>query len=151
MMTNTTDMIDLSADLEAIRQRYGPQYRREPQATIKAAALWGAKCNSHGVLTDVTERIRVEHQGYSATLNLYETEKGFWHLSCDFHAPDAGSTSPASVWNGIAFTNALAARRCGIKRLLAQCDQQKRFSHSAALAVLRSKLEAEMTAQLSLF
>ena len=102
-------------------------------------------------LTDVTERIRVEHQGYSATLKLYETEKGYWHLSCDFHAPDAGSSSPASVWNWIAFTNALAARHDGIKRLLERCDQQKRFSHSAALAVFRHKLEAKMTPQLSLF
>lgn len=148
---NTHDMIDLCADLHAIRQKFGPKYYQEPQATIEAAALWGAKCNSCGVLTDVTERIRVEHQGYRATLRLYESEKGYWHVSRSFDAPNSGSGSPASVWDGIAFTNALAARRYGIGRLLERCDQQERFDKSAALAAFRRKLEAELTPQLTLF
>lgn len=145
------DMIDLCADLHAIRRKFGPQYYREPQATIEAAALWGARCNQHGVMNEVTEKIRIEHRGYSATLRLYESEKGYWHVSRDFTAPDSGSGSPASVWDGIAFTSALAARRYGIGRLLERCDIQERYGNTAELATFRSKLEAELTPQLALF
>ena len=145
------DMIDLCADLHAIRQKFGPHYYREPQATVEAAELWGARCNQHGVMNQIAELIRIEHKGYSATLRLYQSDKGYWHVSRDFTAPDSGSGSPASVWNGVAFKNDLAARRYGIGRLLERCDTQQRYNDTPDLAAFRRKLEAELTPQLTLF
>ena len=80
-----------------------------------------------------------------------QSQKGYWHVSRDFTAPDSGSGSPASVWDGIAFTNALAARRYGIGRLLERCDTQERYNDTPDLAAFGRKLEAELTPQLTLF
>lgn len=147
----TNDTVDFRSELKAIRQKFGPKYFREPKAAQEAAALWGYRCNEHGVLMQVTEKIRVEGKGFAATVRLYESEKGYWHISTDFHAPDSGSGNPASVWDGVAFTNALAGRRYGIGRLLERCDSQKRYTDTPALAAFRRKLEAELTPQLALF
>lgn len=145
------DTVDFRSELQAIRQKFGSKYYREPKAAQEAAKLWGYNCNEHGVLMAVTETIRVEGKGYSAAVRLYESQKGYWHISTDFHAPDSGSGNPASVWDGVAFTNALSARRYGIGRLLDRCDTQKRYTDTPALAAFRKKLEAEMTPQLALF
>lgn len=145
------DTVDFRSELQAIRQKFGPKYYRQPKAAQEAAKLWGYRCNEHGVLMTVAETISVEGKGYSATVRLYESQKGYWHISTDFHAPDSGSRNPASVWDGVAFTNALAARRYGIGRLLDRCDTQKRYPDTSALAAFRKKLEAELTPQLALF
>ncbi|MCZ4269087.1 hypothetical protein O4H48_14415 [Rhodobacteraceae bacterium G21628-S1] len=147
----TQDRIDFRCELHAIRQKFGPKYFREPKAAQEAARLWGYDCNEHGVLMHVTEKIRVEHKGYSATVRLYESAKGYWHVSTNFTAPDSGSGNPASVWDGLAFTNGLAARRYAVGRLLDRCDTQKRYGDTPALATFKRKLEAELTPQLALF
>lgn len=147
----STEIIDFRCELHEIREKFGARYYANDDAIQEAAHLWGARCNRHGVMNDVTERIRVEHRGYSGTVRLYESDKGYWHAAHDFNAPDSGSGGPATVWDGTAFTNALAARRWAIKRLLNRCDSQMRFDKSPEVAIFRRKLEAELTPQLALF
>ena len=145
------DIIDLRCELHNIREKFGDRYFANQEAVQEAARLWGTECNRNGVLNNVTEKIRVEHKGYSATIRLYESAKGYWHVSVDFTVPDSGSGGPASVWDGTAFANALAGRRWGVERLLQRCDTQERYGRNADLAVFRRKLEAELTPQLTLF
>ena len=147
----TPDTIDFRCELHAIREKFGERYYDSEEAVQEAAQLWGLACNKHGVLQQITERIRVEHRGYSATVRLYESAKGYWKVATDFTAPDSGSGGPASVWGATAFTHELAARRCGIMRLLERCDTQERYGNCAELAAFRRKLEAELTPQLDLF
>ena len=147
----SNDIIDMRCDLHAIRKKFGERYFASEDAIQEAASLWGASCNRHGVLDNITEKVRVEHKGYSATIRLYRTGKGYWHVARDFNAPDSGSGGPATVWDGIAFKNALAARRWAVQRLLERCDKQERYDRNPALGTFRHKLEAEMTPQLALF
>ena len=147
----TTDMIDMRCELHAIRQKFGERCFANDEAIQEAAALWGAICNRHGVFNSPTEKIRIEHKGYNATIRLYESEKGYWHAAYDFNAPDSGSGGPVTVWDGIAFKTALSARRWAVNQLLDRCDRQKRFDQSREVPAFRRKLEAELTPQLSLF
>lgn len=144
---NPKDIIDFRCELYAIRQKFGPRYYCERQAAQEAARLWGVHCNEHGVLDQITEDIRVEHQRYSATIRLYKTEQGYWHVSHGFSAPGSGFAVPATVWNETAFTNELAARRWAVDRLLRRCDARL----DAELRAFRDRLAMELTPQLALF
>ena len=151
-MKMNPDTVDFGEQLNAIKQRYGSRYHAKNEAVIEAAALWGAQCNDCGVLTDVTETISIAHARYSATIRLYETAKGYWHITLDFRMPDSGFGTPANVWTHLAYNSALAARRAAIEHLLKRTSSEK---HPAArgqeLHAFRAKLEAELTPQLSLF
>lgn len=149
-MTNSEshDIVDFRVELDAIRQKYGPRFHCEENAVIDAAALWGAHCNAHGVLDQITEKISVKHKGYSATIRLYRTAKGYWHIALDFTAPDSGLCTPASVWSGIAYASDLVARRAAIECLL---NRRAVRADGADLRTFRAKLEAELTPQLALF
>jgi hypothetical protein len=92
------DIVDFRREFHTIKQKFGPRYYCEEQAAQEAARLWGAHCNVHGVLDQVTEQIRVEHKRYSAAIRLYETAKSYWHISLGFTTPDFGFATPATVW-----------------------------------------------------
>lgn len=151
-MTTNQDIIDFRAELNAIVQKFGPRYHCDESAISQAADLWGAQCNKHGVLDQITEKIRVEHKGYAATIRLYRTAKGYWHIALDFTAPLSGFATPASVWTGIAYTSDLAARRAAVGYLLSRGTIQAGSGGLPSdLNAFRVKLEAELTPQLALF
>lgn len=151
-MKTNPDFVDFGEQLNAIKQRYDSRYHAKNEAVMEAAALWGAQCNDCGVLTQVTETISIVHARYSATIRLYETAKGYWHIALDFHMPDSGFGTPASVWTHRAYNSALAARRAAIEHLLKRStSEQHGATKSAELQAFRAKLEAELTPQLSLF
>lgn len=146
------DIVDFRCELHAIKQKFGPRYYCDEQAAQEAALLWGAHCNMHGVLDQITEQISVEHKRYSAAIRLHETAKGYWHISLSFNAPDSGFASPATVWNETAFTNEPAARRSAIEQLLQRCaDRLDTRERNTELKTFRNKLEAQLTPQLTLF
>lgn len=146
------DIVDFRCELYAIKQKFGPRYYREQQAAQEAARLWGVHCNKHGVLDQITEKIRVEHRRYSVTIRLYETERGYWHVSLGFSAPEAGFAIPATVWNETAFINEPAAHRWAVGRLLQRCDAGiDAHGSDTELRAFRDKLAMELTPQLALF
>jgi len=119
---------------------------------MEAAALWGAQCNRHGMLDQVTEEIRIEHKGYAAAIGLYRTAKGYWHVALEFFAPMSGFATPASVWTAVAYTSDIAARRAAIQRILSCSAVKKDGSGKAGdLRAFRAKLEGALTPQLALF
>lgn len=151
-MKTSPDIVDFGEQLNAIRQKYGARFHSKNEAVTEAAALWGAQCNDCGVLTQVTETISVVHARYSATIRLYETAKGYWHIALDLRMPDSGFGTPASVWTHQAYTSPLAARRVAIAHLLKRTANAKQgATQRAELQAFRAKLEAELTPQLSLF
>jgi hypothetical protein len=151
-MKTRQDIVDFSDELTAIRHKYGARFHSKNEAVTEAAALWGVQCNECGVLTQVTETISIVHARYSATIRLYETAKGYWHIALDFRMPDSGFGTPASVWTHRAYTSALAARRAAIAHLLKRTANEKQgATKRAELQAFRAKLEAELTPQLSLF
>lgn len=144
--------MDFGEQLDAIKQRHDSRYHARNEAVIEAAALWGAQCNDCGVLTQVTETISIAHAHYSATIRLYETAKGYWHIALNFRMPDSGFGTPASVWTHRAYNSALAARRAAIEHLLKRTASERHpTARSHELHAFRAKLEAELTPQLSLF
>lgn len=146
------DIIDFRAEIFEIKQKYGPRYHCEGKAIREAAALWGAQCNEHGVLNQLTDLITVEHKRYTAAIHLYETGKFYWHVALSFSTPDSGFGSPASVWTGTAFSNDLAARRWAVYSLSGRCHgRAETYPKDADLAAFRNKLEEELTPQLALF
>ena len=50
----SSDIIDMRCDLHAIRQKFGARYFASEEAVREAASLWGASCNKHGVLDNIT-------------------------------------------------------------------------------------------------
>ncbi|MCF3932869.1 hypothetical protein L1787_05500 [Acuticoccus sp. M5D2P5] len=147
-----SETVNFSAEIAAIKQKFGPTYHREPKAIEEAAQLWGLKCNPQGVIYSAAEDIKIEHKGYSAAIRLYGTGKGYWHVSLSLITPQSGFGTPATVWGCTAFTNALAARKWGLARLLQHCrGSAESRGADARLAVFLTKLEAERTPQLALF
>ena len=144
--------VDLRADLHAIKQKYGAKFYMDRKATREAAALWDIHCNENGVLDRASQTVRVDHRGYSATIELYETGEGYWLVSMSFNAPDEGFGIPASVWDCIAFKDECAARRHAVERILNSCHRRlDREGASAHLSAFMALLKAELTPQLTLF
>lgn len=117
-MASEPFIIDKSAELDAIKWKYGPRYFACADAAAEAAALWGAGINECGVMQNLAESIAVEQKRCSAVVNLHQTNKGYWLYGCYLTLPLSGFGFAASIWNARSFTCDMAARRHALDHLI---------------------------------
>ncbi len=142
-------LIDHSQAIDAIKRKYGPRYFVDPEAFAEAATLWGANCNEHGVVSDVTERIEVKHERCSAEVRLCRTAKGFWLIGLSLTLPQSGFGTPPTVWDVQGFSNGRAARHWAIEYLIERIVRNSQLKEPTRAEFVRS-LQAAKTPQLSL-
>jgi len=110
-------VIDLSAQLDAIRFKY-PEWWRSEDARAELQALWGnAACNAHGVLeADEEITIALEPQ-WKASVYIARAPNGWYAFATSYSTAQSGGTSPISVWNRTAYTAREEAIDAGIHEL----------------------------------
>lgn len=110
-------VIDLSAQLDAIREKY-PAWWRSEDARAELQALWGnAACNAHGVLeADEEITIALEPQ-WKASVSIARAPNGWYAFALSYSYGIGGGTSPISVWNRTAYTAREEAIEAGIHEL----------------------------------
>ncbi|MGE0278476.1 MAG: hypothetical protein AB7R40_24020 [Nitrospiraceae bacterium] len=112
--------IDLSPQLEQIREKY-PEWWRSEEAQRQLQALWGdASCNAHGVLEAHEEiAIALEPQ-WKASVRIARAPNGWYAFAVSYSYALGGGTSPISVWNRTAYTAREEALEAGIRELKRQ-------------------------------
>lgn len=109
--------IDLSPQLDAIREKY-PAWWRSDEAQRELQALWGhAACNAHGVM-DAGETINIELEPqWKASVKIARAPNGWYAFATSYSYALGGGTSPISVWNRTAYTSRDEAIEAGIAEL----------------------------------
>ena len=109
--------IDLSAQLDALREKY-PAWWRSEDAQRELQALWGnASCNAHGVL-EADEEITIDLEPqWKASVNIARAPNGWYAFAVSYSYALGGGGSPISVWNRTAYTAREEAIEEGIHEL----------------------------------
>src|SRR5690349_9377693 len=109
--------IDLSSQLDAIRQKY-PNYWRSEDALRELQALWGnVPCNAHGVMpADEDIAIQLEPQ-WTASVKLAHAPNGWYAFAVRYAYGNGGYGAAISVWNDTAYTTRQEALEAGIRDL----------------------------------
>ncbi len=146
----------------AIKQKYGQDYHRNPEAMREIAALWGIKAstdqiNAHGVILDHCEAFTAKAGSCKAEAKFAQTPNGQWLYNTSYTTPTGGGGGPLSIWNKD-FESYDAARLDAIAYLknrfesnittMNSCvsESERRYSRQ-----MITELDAAKTPQLSLF
>lgn len=141
-------MIDHSAKIEAIRQKYDLRHHFSEEALFEAATLWGGSPNPSGVLPSERE-VLFKNGLCSAEISLAETSRGYWLIGVSASTSMGGFGYAPSVWDSFGYISRHEARQAGIG-YLTDFFQRQDGNRPDIRMVLRV-LEAEKTPQLSLF
>lgn len=96
-------IVDLSTQLNQIKQKHGPRYYFQKEAFAEAAALWGFYTyNDCGVIPSQEEKI-VNLDSYQAEVRLAESSKGYWLMSFSAHTSMSGTGSCPNVFDSIGY------------------------------------------------
>ena len=87
--------IDLRNEIQAIKDKFNPNYHRKPEARAAAVALWGWE---EGAMT--TEVI-VEVGQCKGELDFSPTTKGYWLLGLSAMSSFNGQGYAPSMWDFI--------------------------------------------------
>ncbi len=157
------EMIDLSAAIDTIRQKYGVRYHLSPDALWEVAALWGVTPETGGIrqyggFTDLYERTRLDEGGCWAEIKLVQTPSQIWAMSTSHSTRISGGGCSPSIWNRTAFLSHRDARLAAIDELLAWFKREAESMNSCSseanrrdIAQMIALLEAEKMPQLALF
>lgn len=141
-------MIDHSAKIEAIRQKYSLRHHFSEEALFEAATLWGGSPNPCSVLP--SEREMLFKNGLcSAEISFAETSKGYWLIGVSASTSMGGFGYAPSVWDSFGYASRHEARQAGIEQLLHFF--QKEDGNRPDIRMVLRVLESEKTPQLSLF
>lgn len=98
--------IDLTDQLEAIRDKY-PDWWRKDIALDELQALWGGTpCNDCGVFIE-QENIDIDlpsESQWRGTIKITRALNGWYAVATTYNYALGGGTSPISVWNHTAYT-----------------------------------------------
>ena len=144
--------IDLSKEIQAIRDKFNPNYHKKPEARAAAAALWGWEEDI------ITTEIIVEVGRCKGELDFSPTAKGYWLIGISAMSSFNGRGYAPSVWDSIGYLSYHDARLAGVLKLIrffegvanemiSTNSETNRANAKEALRIL----EAEKTPQLVLF
>ncbi len=109
--------IDLSPQLEEIREKYSEWWRSD-EAQRELQALWGnTECNAHGVM-EADEEIAIEMEPqWKASVRIARAPNGWYAFATSYSYALGGGSGPISVWNRAAYTARDEAIEAGIREL----------------------------------
>ena len=151
-------LIDKSAELQSIKQKYGRRYFADPEALKEACTLWGVKSNEHGVVLDFNEEELVKAGKCKASMSYIETTTGHVLIGLDVStAIDSFGYAP-SVWSGTGFASYWDARLFAVQKFIDYFESVALSNNSFSSEDYRKNIERalallkdEMMPQLELF
>jgi len=149
--------IDMSTEIDAIKDKFNPKYHNKQEAINEAAVLWGCNPNEHGVLPMATETI-VDVGQCKGEVKFSETSKGHWLIGISAMSSFNGWGYAPNVWNTTGYESYHDARLAGVLKLkdfFERVATEQSSTNSEANRVNAQKavhiLNAERTPQLGLF
>ncbi|MGB0419443.1 MAG: hypothetical protein ACPGF8_07620 [Opitutales bacterium] len=119
-------LIDLSRELDAIRQKYAPDYFRTPEAFKEAASLWGMNCNDCGVVTQYESVVLPMPDRYTASIRIASSGQGKHLIGIDAGTPLCGFSYAPNVFSRFGYQSFEASRLAGLEEIAHY------FAHKAA-------------------
>ena len=154
----TPYLIDKTAELDAIKQKYGERYISDWDAIREAAELWGVDCNRHGMITDCHREVLAQKGGCKAEFLTVMSSKGYWLSGLDARSAYNGFGCMPSVWDRVAFSSHQNAKLAAIDKFTDffnevvnsndSCNSAKNRSDAKQIVAL---LQAASTPQMTLF
>ena len=109
--------IDLSKEMQALKDKHGSEYYRNTAFTKEAAALWGASPNEHGVLPAMKEAI-VNIGLCLGEIRFHKTSKGHWLIGINAMSSYTGKSYLPTVHDTIGYESRADARLAGVHKLI---------------------------------
>lgn len=151
-------IIDKRKEIISLKSEFGGRYFAEPLAIKRAAEIWGATCNEHGVLLEGKEEMVVEIGRCNGVIKFAETSKGYWLIGLSGNTAIGGFGYAPSIWDQQGFASYDDARAFGIEKLIAYFEREAVTKNSCSSQSNKDNarkaaeyLKDERTPQLSLF
>ena len=149
--------IDMSAQMQALRDTYRDDPHHRQAFLQEASVLWGGSPNDAGVLP-ATSKMVVNVGSCSGEIKFAETEKGYWLIGINAQSSYSGVSYSPSVYDHIGYKSYEDAYVAGVNKLCTFFsrvieDKSSTNSHVSRVNAERAlqSLRAKQNPQLKLF